>query len=366
MVNEKQGFWNKVLYGPAPVEKRSEMLPGVTPVNWASLPNAVDVTLDKALGIPTVYRSIDLIATGVQQLSLETYRAGTKIDNPLLVSKPDDNRSLGSFLKRTAFDLAANGNAFWKITYKTTTRPDGSTYKTAINLEVLNPLLVAVEFSPTGVKSYTYGDNKYRDDQIKHLRNMEVPGHNYGMSPIQACRELLAGTIRLRDYANNWLQNSGVPTGILKANGELDPDLAAALKAQWHKIQADGGIAVVGNGLEFTPLLMSAADVQFIESMNLSDLQIARAYGIDPAFLALNTGGSSLTYTNRQDLDVQFIRYTLFKYLIEIEDAFSSILPRGTEVKFNVKDFLRAYDAAAPDTSNQSKEPAPAPTADAA
>lgn len=297
--------------------------------------NTTDVTVDSALGIATVYRSVNIISTGVSQLSLDTFRGTDKIPNPLVISQPDNDRSLASFLKRTATCLATYGNAYWLISKN----PAG----VVNNVEVLNPLAVHIQYSDTGVKSYTYGDKTYRDSQIKHLRHTEVPGHIYGLGPIQAYASGLAGALTLRRYSDNWLTDSGIPTGLLTTDLELDAEQAAEARKQWHENTKDGGIQVTGRGLEFKPLALTAADMQFIESLNLSDIQVARIFGVPSAYLEISTEGSNLTYSNRQDLDTQFVRWSLMQYLIEIEDALSSVLPRGQFVKFNVDDFLRAY-----------------------
>lgn len=280
---------------------------------------------------------MNLISTGVSQLSLSTFRGGEKIPDPLLVRQPDNARSRSSFLKRVATGLATNGNAFLLKTLYA----DGQ----VSNLEALDPNLVTVEYSDTGKKRYRLAgrDQPYAENRIVHLRLTEVPGQHLGLGPIQSYRRGMQAAIDLRDYPSNFHKNNGVPTGILSVTGENDEEQSDAMRERWHKVVGEGGVAVLGNGAQFTPLLMSPADIAFIESQNLSDLQIARVFGVDAAFLNIPVNGTSLTYANRTDLDIQFVRWSLMAYLTEIEDAISSALPRGTEVKFNVEDFLRAY-----------------------
>lgn len=343
--NNERGFWKTVFLGPQPVEQRAAS-PLVLP---PARSNAIDLNTDSALSIATVFRSVSLITTSVSQLSLSTYRGKEEIPNPLVITQPDNDRSLSSFLKRTTTGLATGGNAYWKLTRNSA--------GVVNNIEVLNPLAVDVRYSDTGVKSYGYGSKTFSDKNVKHLRLMEVPGHNLGLGPIQAYKNGLTGALALRRHSDNWLSNSGVPTGVLKTNQELDAEASQAYKDKWHELTAQGGVAVLGNGLEFTPLLLNAADIAFIESANLSDLQVARIFGIDAALLNIALQGSNLTYQNRQELISNFIQLTLMAYLLEIEDALSSVLPRGQEVKFNVKDFLRAYEATPNSTEGASNAP---------
>src|SRR5690606_10070693 len=109
-------------------------------------------------------------------------------------------------------------------------------------------------------------------------------------------------------FNNRTLANKGVPTGILRLKTELNEEQAAALKDRWNEVVGDGGIAVIDRDTEFNPLTLSAADIQYIESMKMSDLQIARIFGIPASFLDLEVGGSSLTYQNLGMLNRQFLQ----------------------------------------------------------
>lgn len=48
-----------------------------------------------------------------------------------------------------------------------------------------------------------------------------------------------------------------------------------------------------------------------------------------------------MTYTNVADADLTFARWTLTQYLREIEEAFSALLPRGQQARFNLDAILR-------------------------
>lgn len=336
-MTERRTFTDWVLNRPAKVEQR-EALPGVIPPSWESLTGSV--SSDAALSIPTVFRCVNIITTSISQLTFSATNMNGENINPLVIRQPDSERSLSNFLKRTAHDLAVDGNAFWKITLNSSGQ--------LMNLQVLNPAAVFIDRHPTtGKKRYRVGEKTYNDSQIKHLRFVEHYGHERGLSPIGAYREGLAADIALRKYAGD-VFNNGVPPIYLSTDQEIDPETATQMEARWAEKTKDGNIPVLGRGLNVNNIGLSLEDLKYIESQNLSDLHIAQIYGIDGAFLGLTTGGSSLTYTNRQDLDIQLIRYTLMGYLKEIESAFSELMPRGTEVRFNVEDWLRAYEAITP------------------
>jgi phage portal protein BeeE len=49
-----------------------------------------------------------------------------------------------------------------------------------------------------------------------------------------------------------------------------------------------------------------------------------------------------MTYTNMEQEQIAFVRYTLSQYIVEIESAMSSLANRGVDVEINVSSLLRA------------------------
>jgi len=299
-------------------------------------PNAFTNGVDAAMSIATVYRSVDLIATNISQLTLETYKGKDKVDSPLVVRQPDSNRSLSSFLKRIAYSLTLHGNAYLFKTHNSAGQ--------VMNLEVLDPTAVQVEHNSAGRKTYVYDSKTYGDNKIVHLRRAEVPGHDLGVGPLEAYRKGIRSALAMRDYGTRTAGDKGVPTGILKVKSELSAEKAERLLKRWNEVVDRGGIMVVDGETDFMAMSLSAADMQFIENVKLTDLQIARIYGIPAAYLDIEVGGTSLTYTNLTTLNRQFVQNTLGGYLTEIEDAISASLPRGTHVKFDLSNLLRGDD----------------------
>lgn len=348
------GFWRDFWYGaptaaPAvPVESspaaslttRDDSTPpappvqgaGVVPPSWAS---SAFVTSEQALGLEMVYRAVQVLATGVTQLSLDVERAGVVISAPLWIREPDIGVPIERFLDETVNSLALDGNAFWFVS-----RNDASA---VTNLRLLPPLDVSVTIDyATGVRTYAYGGRDLKPGEIRHLGLLWIPGRARALGPIQAAREMLAGAVDLRDYASGWFHDAGVPTGTLTTDQPLNPDQAAAHKAQWNATQGGHrGTAILGQGLKYAPVLLSPKDAQFLESQNYATTGLARLFGI-PLHLALVAlQGSSMTYANTTQADLTFIRWTLSKYTREIEVAFSTLLPRGQRARFNLDALLR-------------------------
>ena len=290
------------------------------------------VNAETAMSIAAVYRSVSILSTSVSQLGLEAQRQGKTVTSPALLKKPDVNATQKAFIEMTVTSLALSGNAYWRLYRANAGAP-------VDNIEVLNPHNVILD-TQNGKRVYKYGDKVFQDYQIKHLKLLRVPGTDYGLGPIQAAKQELTGVLDLRDYQAGWFREAGVPSGVLSTDQTLTSEMADQYKERWN--DTNGGVRVLGAGLSYSPTLLNPEDAMFVQVAQLSVTNIARLFGIPASYLLAAVEGNSLTYSNITQVDTAFVKYTLMQYLSEIEEAFSELLPRGTETRFKVEEFLRA------------------------
>jgi len=294
------------------------------------------VTTGDALSMASVYRAISILSTAIKQVGVHIYRDDEKLEStPLWIKQPDDKITRAEFMARTVNSIALAGNCFWLVSRNAR----GETVK----LEVLNPFDMLIQSDDYGnLLGYTYrGTIEYSIADIQHLKALTVPGNLYGLGPIQSCQPELAAIKDTRDYASTWFDKSGVPSGILKSDQMLSPDAAKAAKDSWNALGA-GGLVVLGNGLTYMPTYMNPRDSQFLENQAFGVQQIARLFGILANMMLASVDGNSMTYTNIEQEQIAFTRYTLSQYYVEIEAAMSSLLPRGTEARMNIDALLRS------------------------
>jgi len=303
----------------------------------------------RALTLSTVFRAVQIHATSVSQLSLDVERGGVKIDTPAIVSKPNLGMSRSAFLEEVTTCLYLDGNAFLKLTRAGT----GSTRAgEVVDVEILDPRLVGVSRHPqTGRIRFTYGQNEYTDRDILHLKFLRITGVDRGLGPIQAAQVELAGALDARDYGSKWFTEAGMPSGILKTDSALSPDQAKQYKNAWKGLDEDGepiegfashDVRVLGQGLDYSPLLLKPADVQFLESQQFTTTQIARLLGIPSSLLLAAVEGNSQTYSNVEQDWIAYVRFSLMNALREIEEAFTTLLPRGQTARFTIEALLRS------------------------
>lgn len=335
------GFWRNV-FGAGEVREDSSK----PPKNVLPPPREAGgaVGASDALGLEAVFRAVQVISTGVGQLTVDAYRGGSQLDAKGTASwlrQPNVDESLSAFLSATAVSMALNGNAFWRI-YRSASSGE------IVNMRVLAPREVAVSLDPdTGARVYSHHGRDLKPRDIKHLCYLRVPERARGLGPIQAAQSRLRGAVDLDGFAGEWFNTAGVPTGVLSTDQHLTSDQATLWREQWRESQKDRGTAVLGAGLEYNAVNISPKDAQFIETQSFTTTAIARLFGIPATLMLATVEGSSMTYQNMSQADLSFTRWTLATYTREIEEAFTSMLPRGQQARFNLDAVLR------PDTSTR-------------
>jgi HK97 family phage portal protein len=310
---------------------------------------AAIVTPNSALSLTAVYRAIQIIATPISKMTINTYRFATgielKVDNPVLINNPSIDQNRRDFLFQTVSDLALEGNAYWYKNYGSNGQVNNLTILPAASVLPSYPKMKdgTIDYSTI---VYDYLGKRYTKKEIEHLRIFSRAGELKGVSPIASCYKDISAAIDLRDYAGNWFTSAGVPTGVLKTNAMLNKEDADLVTANWHNKQQNRQVAVLGNGFEYQQIALSPRDALFTEVQDQQVQAVARLFGVPARLLLTSVPGASDTYTNLQDENQVFYRHTLMAYTDAITDALSNCLPRGNRVEFDFEHLFKADVAA--------------------
>ena len=300
------------------------------------------VGVNEALTLTAVYRSIQIIATPISKMPMNTFRYATGIEvpveNPVLVNKPNFLESKRDFLFQTVVSMALDGNAFWLKSYGSNGQVN--------NLTLIPANAVTIRLDK-GVKYYDYQVNQdtpvaTTTTDIQHLKLFSRVGYLRGLGPIDSCNKDIASALELRNFASNWFSSGGIPTGILKTDKPIGAEDANEITERWHAKQSERKVAVLGQGFEWQTVQLNPKDALFTDVQSQQVQAIARLFGIPARLLLTGVDGSSDTYTNLQDENQVFYRHTIMAYTDAISDALSECLPRGTRVEFNFEGLFRA------------------------
>ena len=288
----------------------------------------------EAVSIAAVYRGVSILSNAIKQIGVHLYRDDVRLEStPLWVKQPDDKITRAEFMARTVNSMAVAGNAYWRVSRN----GRGETVK----LEVLNPFDILIESTDSGeLTGYTYrGTTEYQPNEIQHLKMLAMPGNLYGLGPIQACQAELRNSKDTRDFASKWFSDSGMAAQVVSPKVPVSPDTLIDIAESLRNAQT-GGSVVAPTELSIQNLFLNPRDAMFVEVQQWNTAQVCRIFGIPSNFM-LAESGSSMTYSNVEQEQIAFTRYSLSAYYIEIEQAMGQLLPRGTDARMDIDALLR-------------------------
>lgn len=180
----------------------------------------------------------------------------------------------------------------------------------------------------------------YARDNVIHIPLMRDPATGRGIGPLQACGVAVNVAVEADRWASRYFLGS-IPSVFLESKVPLAGDDPDTIKRKW--LGDPPNVPKVGYGIQPHPLNVNPETAQLTGSRMYSRGDAALILGIPGRMLEYAESGSSITYANVGDLATELVRLTLGpSYLEQIEQAFSDLRPRGTEVRYDVAGFERA------------------------
>lgn len=329
---------------PAPVEQRAEWgssaIPGPTegaPGTYASTLAELR-TAESSLQAVAVWSACDLIASVASQLPLDTYQRTSErpkqIPNGKLVEDPGgEGQGAQDWIYQYLMSKLLRGN-----TYGRQLSPDSRTgYPTQILLYHPDCVQGWRDRIDGQVRWYVEG-RQVTDYKLWHRRSYPMPGVLLGMSPVGQHAVTIGQGMAAARFGLQFFTDGGVPGGILRnTETTVDQTLAAKVKAKWMAVMhGSREPAVLGKGWEWQGVSVNPEESQFLETQKYTSAQCARIFGPNVAeILGYETGGS-MTYNTMVDRDMSFLKYTLNRWLVDLETTvFTPNLPKPQFVKFN-------------------------------
>lgn len=275
-----------------------------------------DVPIDTALSNPTLYACVTLIAGDVAKLQ------------PKLIEQDPDHLSVWEEVESPAFSpVLRKPNHFqtwpeFREWYELSKLVHGNTYAlkardargVVVRLYVLDPVRVYPLVAPDGSVFYSLVRDELghvlEDGLIVPAREMvhdtECPLFHplCGVSPIYAAGYPAVQGLNIRRNSDKFFSNGSKPGGVLSSPMPIAQATADRVKAYWEaNFTGDniGKIAVLGDGLKYEAMAMTAEQSQLVEQLKLTDADIARCFGMPLHKVGLAVPASSdIEFLNRQ------------------------------------------------------------------
>ena len=297
------------------------------------------VTRATAMQVPALVDALKTYSHTISAFGLREYRGDDPIAARPFLNCPCRFLPYAGVMQRTVTDLLLFDRAYWRITDRSW---DGfPTSIEVMRVEDVNDLTVAnagidSNTQPPSDPFYYLGNVIPTRDVIKFYGDGNGGWLRNGATAINIAAALEAATLMYSE--------SPIPTVVLKNNGaDLPADQVDALLEAWEDARAQRSTAYLNSTIDTQTMGFSARDVQLVEGKMQSATAIARLANLDPVWVGAGVPGSSLTYSNRNDL----YRLLLDTSLRPIMDLISGrlsmpdIVPRTHAVRFDTTTFLR-------------------------
>ena len=324
---------------------------------WGDTAAGKAVTPESALQVAAFWACVKLLAETIATLPLAVYQReadGGRVSVPehplsaLLRVSPDGEHTAVEFWESAVVSLCLHGDAFAeKITV-------------GGRLIALHPLradLMSVRRDTTGNLRYDYSDplgfRTLDEGDVWHLRAFGNAGLR-GFSPLMFARQTISASIAADEVANKLFANGVRPSGVLKTAQVLKPeqrnDLRDNIVAPLAGSSNAGGVFVLEGGMDFSPISLSPADSQLLESRRWHVEEIARWFGIPPILIGHASQGQTMWGTGVEQIVLSWLALGLRAQLRRIEGSANLRLLRPEErtkvyVEFGVEGLLRADSA---------------------
>ena len=315
------------------------------------------MTERSALQMTAVYSCVRILAEAVAGLPLHLYRYtddGGKekaIDHPLYrILHDEPNSEMSSFVFRETLmtHLLLWGNCYAQIIRNGKNE--------IVGLYPLTPNRVTVHRDENGQLYYLYTRGA---DDVTNTKNMTVklgpsevlhiPGLGFdglvGYSPIAMAKNAIGLAIATEEYGAKFFANGAAPSGVLEHPGTIkEPGkVREAWQSQFGGSANSNKIAVLEEGMKYTPISISPEQAQFLETRKFQINEIARIFRVPPHMVGDLEKSS---FSNIEQQSLEFVKYTLDPWVVRWEQTLARTLFTVEEKKkyffrFNVEGLLR-------------------------
>lgn len=286
------------------------------------------IEVDTALAHSAVYACVSLISGDIGKLPIQItqeqggYWAPVAHDSLALLRRPNAYQNRQQFVSQWIASKLLRGN-----TYVMKRRNARGGIE---SLHILDPQTVTPLVSGDGAVFYRLRscllagigeDVTVPAREIIHDRGI-APFHPLvGLSPLTAAGLAATQAMSIQRSSSKFFQNGSRPGGILTAPGLISSDTADRLKTHWEQNYSGdnlGKVAVLGDGLKYEAMAVTAIDAQLVEQLNYTAQDVCRCFAV-PAWKI--GAGPSAPYTSSEATNLQYLADCLQAHIETLEFA---------------------------------------------
>lgn len=308
---------------------------------------------DTAMKICALNNGVTLIAETIASLPIHLYmqdknktRRHIEDERCKLLNLENSMHSTSfNMKKRLVCDYIMNGNAYLDIN-----KVNGK-IQTLINIpkgdisiesnEAYNKRNLIVKYNFWGMSREYY--------QVLNLVRNPTDKDYKGVGILTEGASILGTAKGLEEYSYNTVNNGFYAKGVVESDKVLSKpsreSLSARIKNFFSGTKNAGKVLILDDGMKFKSLSLTPVDIELLKQKEFTINDIARLLNLPPAMIGGT--GNSMTYTNVQDTQLQFLQTTIEPYLTIIENTLNKYLlteeekSKGYYFEFNTVNMLR-------------------------
>lgn len=250
-----------------------------------------------------------------------------------LTKKPNPYQNWGQFIEYWQLSKQSRGNTY---AYK-----DRDSSGNVQALHVLDPQRVWPLVGERGDVYYQIGGEKLTTPDFVDVDHV-VPASEIlhdrfnclfhplcGISPLYAAALPALQGLNIQKNSITHFGNNSMPGGVLTAPGQISEAQIARLRETWESTHGGpraGRLAVLGDGMQYTPIAMTASDSQLVEQLEWTARQVCSVFHVPPWLIGIGEEPSG------NDVSARTMRYyvqCLQSLLIAIQRVMDNGLPIG-------------------------------------
>lgn len=291
------------------------------------------------LAFSTVFTCITLIASDIAKMGAAPFKRSTPADvweqfygSPVYsrLQAPNWYQTSVQFFESWLISKLARGNAY--IYMQNSGIPGAAPY-----LHVLNPDTVQPLISDNGSVFYSVGENRLVGDRFGVNIPAEYVMHDrfnclyhplVGISPLYAAALPVIQAREIQRSSALLFKNNASPGGILTVPGNISDEMAAKLRETWESQNGGprrGGVAVLPDGMQYSPIQVNATDAQVVEQLKWTAEQVCGVFHVPlyKANLAQPTTG------NTAQLNQEYYNSCLHRLVVDAQELLWTALLGG-------------------------------------
>jgi HK97 family phage portal protein len=260
-----------------------------------------------------------------------------KVTNqPAILNEPGADMDIGDWLYAGTYALT-QGNVYGSIV-------DRNRLGYPSQIELQDNARVQVRRLADGSKEIKFGGVVQNSESVWHKSVFRPPGAITGLSVLQAAHRSMTLGVNAQEFGNSFFEEGAHPSALLTndSQDEFTQGDAQTVKQKFMAaVHGSREPVVMTGGWKYQQVQVNPTDSQFINTQGISDLQVCRYFRVWPEMVAVPITGSSITYANVEQRALDFLTYTMQRWITWWERKLGQLLPAGQYVKFDLSPLLR-------------------------